>query len=119
MAKPIKFTLAGQEYEVPPLELGQLEEILVISAVPDPDKKVDPAGEARSRFNRMRVIVAAALAGLDGVQGLQGADAEGLKKWRITRDELVAANNAILVGSGLATEGEAAPAQKLDRAAAE
>jgi hypothetical protein len=96
---PISVTLAGQSYTVPPLTLGQIEDLSVAVVTPTHD---DPQENVRRSFARAIGIIRAALA-----KDYPELTAEALRALHITRLELNTATDAILSHSGLVPSGEA------------
>ncbi|MDB5405676.1 MAG: hypothetical protein JWL84_588 [Rhodospirillales bacterium] len=101
MADSIKITLAGTDYEIRPLTLGQLRTLGIGLRTPYSE---DPAKAEGDAYDRMVANVAAALS-----RGNPDMTAEAIFESEITLAELNAANRAILEHSGLvvAPKGEA------------
>lgn len=96
----ITITLAGSPYEVPPLNLGQIEELADMLFADTPT--------GTRSFQRTLAIIAAALK----ASGKPDLTADVLRGMMISPQEMRAAQTAILEHSGLVRPGEAeAPAQ--------
>ena len=98
MSGPTTITLAGQAFEIQPLNLGQIEKI------------VDAIGDAgrittKGSFDYALSIISAALA----VSGRADLTPEALRGMMIRADEMRAAQDIVLRHSGLAPSGEAQP----------
>lgn len=92
----ITITLAGKPYTVSQLTLGQLRDLSVGVTLPDTP---DPQEVVRRSFERAASIIVTALR--DSNPDLT---VDSLYKLPITRDEMRAANDAILKFSGLIPE---------------
>ena len=93
----MKITLAGQEYEIDMLTLEQLEELHVAAVIKD---SPDEGENVRAFYKRCLGVIAACL-----VTKHPAMTVDAMRKMKITRNEMVAANNACLKFSGL-TPGE-------------
>jgi len=99
----ITIKLAGKDYEVAELTLGQIEELGVASVLAPAS---DPQEEMRNSFKRSLGILAAALA-------VQHPDmtVDSMRTLRITRTELREGVRAVLRHSGLELRDDAAPGE--------
>ncbi len=93
MAEPISITLAGKNYDIKPLTLGQLRTLAVLQRRPYSDDPGTAEGEA---FDSMVGKISAALS-----TSHPEMTAEKIFAMEITFGELVAANRTILEASGL------------------
>ncbi|MGH6967577.1 MAG: hypothetical protein ACREEN_00535 [Stellaceae bacterium] len=89
----IKITLAGVEYPVDQLTLGQIEDLSVAALLPDDP---DPQANVRRGFQRARETIAAALS-----KTAPDMTAEKLRDLVVTREEFNAAYRKVLEFSGL------------------
>src|SRR5262245_45270444 len=99
----ITVTLAGKPYTVSQLTLGQLRDLAIGVTLPDTP---DPQDVVRRSFDRAVAVISTAL-----VVDHTDMTPDALYKMRISRDEMRAANDAVLRFSGLLPAKEAPPGE--------
>jgi hypothetical protein len=104
----LKITLAGKEFSIASLTLGQIEDLSIAIVLPDTD---DPQENIRRSYSRTLATLTTALR-----KSFPDMTAQALRDMTITREELSAAYSAVLRHSGLMPKenapGEAGPAEQ-------
>lgn len=91
-ADKLLISLAGEEYSVTQLNLGQIEDLSILAVLPTAE---DPQEETRRFFQRVVGTISAAL-----IKDNPTMTVGHIKSLAITRDEMVRSYNAILRFSG-------------------
>lgn len=101
MANSIVVTLAGTEYTIAQLNLGQLRDLAIGVVLPD---ATDPQVNVRLSFDRSVAVMVAALN-----EANPELTPAALYKLKMTRAEMLAATDAILMFAGLIPAAGAPP----------
>lgn len=99
MVDKLLVTLAGEEYKVTQLNLGQIEDLAILAMLPMVPN--DPQEDTRNFFKRVIGTISASMK-----QNNPEMTVEKIRSLPITRDEMVKAYNAILTFSGFVQTAE-------------